>query len=171
MKKLLSILLVCVLAVSMTACGGTKTQETTAPKATDPAKVEATADDKLTNDEYQEIVGPLVTVYEELILATNELLLSYDGSEEWINTYVECYQASEGMAETMDEIAPAVPGDYAVSHEKLTIAMLTFNEAYKSMAEMLDALQAKDDATAVQKRDEAKEFFDIAAELWNSVVN
>ncbi len=140
-----------------------------APAASTP-EPSAPYDGKVTNEEYQEAMGPLVAAYEEMIAATNELLAHYDGSDEWIDAFATVYKESNNVVDAMLSITEYVPSDYQVAHNNITFAMAAYTDAFMAMAEMIDAVEAGQDTISDQKMGEYIGLFVAAEVLWDSAV-
>ncbi len=125
---------------------------------------------KLTNEEYQAAMGPIVTAYAEMITATNELLKTYDGSDEWIDAFALVYKQSNECVDFVTEIANIVPDDYLESHVKIAFAMAAYTDSFMAMAEMIDAVEAGSSTITEQKMGEFIGLFAAAEVLWNSAV-
>lgn len=130
----------------------------------------APSDGKLTNEQYQNAMGPIVTTYADMITATDELLGVYDGSQEWIDAFVLVYKQSNECVDFVTEITDLVPDDYLESHVKIAFAMAAYTDAYMAMAEMIDAITAGDDVNSEQKMGEYIGLFAAAEVLWDSAV-
>ncbi len=128
------------------------------------------ANNKLTNEQYQKIMGPLVTDYTKMIAATDELLADYDGSKEWIDAFANVYAASTVSVDAMIEIAPMVPNDYLEAHKNIAFAMAAYTDAFMAMAEMIDAVNAGNATISDEKMGEYIGLFVAAELLWDSAV-
>lgn len=125
---------------------------------------------KLTNEEYQEIMSPIVTAFEKWIIAYTEYVKVYDGSQEWIETFANEYQYFSMCADKMSEIATSVPDDYIETHVNITVAISAYADAFMVITEMIDAFDAGDDAAVEEKMAEYKSLFNAAELLWDSAV-
>jgi hypothetical protein len=130
----------------------------------------APANNKLTNEQYQNIMGPLVTDYAKMIDATDELLADYDGSPAWIDAFADIYAASIVSVDAMLEIAPMVPNDYLEAHKNIAFAMAAYTDAFMAMAEMIDAVNAGKVTISNEKMGEYIGLFVAAELLWDSAV-
>ena len=130
----------------------------------------APSTDKMTNEQYQAAMSPIVTAYAEMIKATDELLKVYDGSDEWIDAFALVYKQSNDCVDFVTEITDLVPADYMDSHLKIAFAMAAYTDAYMAMAGMIDAVEAGDNANTEQKMGEFIGLFAAAEVLWNSAV-
>jgi hypothetical protein len=128
------------------------------------------ASNKLTNQQYQEAMGPVVTAYEEMIDATNNLLNAYDGSKEWIDAFAIVYKQSGDCVDFMINTADTVPSDYLESHKNIAFAMAAYTDAFMAMAEMIDAVEAGKANLSEQKMGEYIGLFVAAEVLWDSAV-
>lgn len=126
---------------------------------------------KMTNEQYQAAMRPIVTTYEDMITATNELLKVYDGSDVWIDAFASVYAQSNECVDFVVEITDLVPNDYIESHVKIAFAMAAYSDAYMAMAEMIDAVEAGDTVNTEQKMGEFIGLFAAAEVLWNSAVS
>ncbi len=120
------------------------------------------------DEEYSEKMGEFMTSFDEFVVLLDQMIPSYDGSQEWIDAYVKMYKSATTAAENLFAMTPSVPATYEESHTNITAAVTSVIASMKLVAESIDPYNAGDEDLSTSKMEDATTAFQIAAELWNS---